>query len=978
MRIKQENTTLLQSVALKQRTAYGALGLFNNSLQKGSPADEFCAKHLSITPALIPHFGKANEPGLKVRHLSEVARQIIEPDPKKGFKPDHNVAAIDLGTGTAKMDIAYTDGDYDSFREDTQMKALLERIKEGQKQNKQLMGQHLFNGQVQKISLDETRMTDIEMKFFKELKSIEQLPTELRLNDKTAPVFEYLKEINTQTPNQKLNGDETRILGTIGKIQDNLDKNMLNEAEIDRLKHVFTLFSKELKKHHVDQRDIVIKGTEWFRQADQQQLKAILNDQECNPLSLSIEEMSSTEEGNMAYRAGVRHLGLKDNTKTIYLVIGDGSTEWMFGTGPRLTDGYLNRYWDLGCGGLGFDSKNPFDLGQVQKAIRVFDYKKSSRIFEDSTISYRQLQKEAQDKRRLALIKPGNVFTTLRDLEIKHHQPDIYEVMPVDEQEKDKKKPAIFRQRGLSKDRVKSYLTQNGLTILKNERDRLIRLEKCYNQWTPGSFFQKDKKELQDKIKALQEMPAKLVILFRSMELLGIETIRFANTGGISIGMLVDNILAQKRERYDKEYADDLLAFFTEKAKSPSVKNLAVSLSEYGDIGFSAKTRDAIVEKLLYRFINSKIDYSRNGSPKTRLKPETVKPSDVITDGIRGRLVLNDTSPKGVEKVVNKLIELIQNKKIKVLGIDNYPAQWTLTPDKTFYNSLNDNGLPYLNKTTIENLVKTLKIHQPNQALKDSRDKKWGYTTLQFDLETEDGIPLELQIRGSLTNWMAEVDRILYDIRNDKELPLEFKKFEKHAILLQKKFGNDEMDRYFQYIRDYYTYVRQKELDNNYPSLNRPQLPENTIIDEHGVMGTKGGDVTAQFSVEHFMKMLKGIAGEKDYLELTPLEEEELYDRLSEIPVDTLFDQNGTDPLQENVSGRVFVERVTSDKIKMSFNINRMRTGGPSVGTALLNLNTKQWTVPDNQSEMWDSDKDPRVLFDMLYYDGLHLSRRVS
>ncbi len=632
---------------------------------------------------------------------------------------------------------------------------------------------------------------------------------------------------------------------------------LLNFKEITRLKKAIKHFSNLLAKHNITEASQVkITGTEWLRHANPEQIEKIFSDRDANPLSLKPDVLDTTDEGNVAYRSAVRHLGLKENTKTIFFEIGSGSTEWMFGTGPSTTDGYFNRYLPIGSKSLGLS--DPFNYKQIKEAKKLIVNARQA-VAKKSTGAYQKILKnEVED--RIPLISPSIPFRVLREILIQKGKADIFEL---ERTPTDKDEEIIRLQNGLTLETVNHFLSPQGLKELASH---VQKLEKEKNK----GFNWFNKKKIEDRINTIQNIPRKLLILQESMQYLGLEKINFANSGGLKVGLLVDKIKEQKQIRYEKTIAKTLHEKFENQAKKSIILNgFQRKLQGLGHISFQAKSEKSIIEKLLYRYIDTKQDYK---TPEEAMK--------TITDGVRGRLILNNTSEEGVAEMVELLISQIGSGTIEVLGIDNYPASWSEI--ETLINSeetdkltgyLNKNGIPYLNAENCIKLSKAIKKASEQHQLKKSRDKKWGYTTLQFDLRIKDDklesgfVDVELQVRGTPVNWIGELDRILYDIRNGKDLPSDLKKFKLHAEILKNQFGNDQMNSYYNYIKDWYRYARQLELSD--PTAQKPQFPDDKlkIFDKSNVLGKmsltrtnriKFYDASDYFKAETMLKKLKG------------------------------------------------------------------------------------------------------------------------
>ena len=189
----------------------------------------------------------------------------------------------------------------------------------------------------------------------------------------------------------------------------------------------------------------------------------------------------------------------------------------------------------------------------------------------------------------------------------------------------------------------------------------------------------------------------------------------------------------------------------------------------------------------------------------------------VVPDGLAGRLVLTDTSKKGMSEFTNILAEAIKRNKLKIISIRNYQ---------------HEDGAAYLSDEMIDTLVKATKergkgFNRPIKIFdRESSIQPMGYTSLHINVWME-GVGLtELQVRGSLIDKLAETLHIFYDTRSGKEL---FYKYQSNPDIVKisnqiKAMTEEETESYLAYAKSYYSYVRRVEAGE---SLSAPQLPDN-------------------------------------------------------------------------------------------------------------------------------------------------------
>jgi hypothetical protein len=121
-------------------------------------------------------------------------------------------------------------------------------------------------------------------------------------------------------------------------------------------------------------------------------------------------------------------------------------------------------------------------------------------------------------------------------------------------------------------------------------------------------------------------------------------------------------------------------------------------------------------------------------------------------DSFGARLVMDDCSPEGVQKVVDKIIEQVDKGELEILAIDNY------------YGT---DGTPYFSDAQVE----TIRQHclDKGQIVEiNISEKASGYTTCQINVKHKNGVISEFQIRGSEINKQAEVEHLYYDFCQNK------------------------------------------------------------------------------------------------------------------------------------------------------------------------------------------------------------------
>lgn len=203
-----------------------------------------------------------------------------------------------------------------------------------------------------------------------------------------------------------------------------------------------------------------------------------------------------------------------------------------------------------------------------------------------------------------------------------------------------------------------------------------------------------------------------------------------------------------------------------------------------------------------------------------------------IGDLIGLRLILDDVSPDNMGKVTGQIVDAIKNKKLDLIELNNYHGK---------------NNLSYFSEGQIETIQAA--VRHAGKADKSGRKimifsgeeavKSSGYTTSQMNVKYNNGALGEFQIRGRQTNKIAELEHIVYDLRQGKNLSKGveevhsiYSKIEKAAKSLNRK----QFKMYQSYLSDVYEHARKTEL-GIFPNP-KPVLPK-TIKAELGIESLK-------------------------------------------------------------------------------------------------------------------------------------------
>lgn len=186
-----------------------------------------------------------------------------------------------------------------------------------------------------------------------------------------------------------------------------------------------------------------------------------------------------------------------------------------------------------------------------------------------------------------------------------------------------------------------------------------------------------------------------------------------------------------------------------------------------------------------------------------------------IGDLVGTRLVLDDISPDGIQKVVDNLCKAIENGKIDVTEINNYAKSSSRYFSQAHFKQIDKSA------ARVHMKVKNL---DTDKQLSES-----GYVTTQMNIVHSNGAQGELQIRGKLMMKYAEIEHIPYDIRMGKNIGKNIPELEsfyrpvQDAVTKLKRNGLDK--EYDNYILKCYQYIRKYELGEIQGEFKLPKLP---------------------------------------------------------------------------------------------------------------------------------------------------------
>lgn len=206
-----------------------------------------------------------------------------------------------------------------------------------------------------------------------------------------------------------------------------------------------------------------------------------------------------------------------------------------------------------------------------------------------------------------------------------------------------------------------------------------------------------------------------------------------------------------------------------------------------------------------------------------KLSRKVLKGSDIssieaakaeVGDLVGTRIILDDISEAGIQKVVDNICKGIESGKIKIKNIENYTKS----------------SRPYFTPAQCDQIQQSAARKGYEMAsMKHSKPSKSGYVTAQMDVVYSNGARGELQIRGELMHRYCEIEHIPYDIRQGKNIGKNIPELEQFykpvedAVTTLKRKGLDKI--YDDYILSCYRYIRKYERGKIKGQFKLPQFP---------------------------------------------------------------------------------------------------------------------------------------------------------
>jgi ppGpp synthetase/RelA/SpoT-type nucleotidyltranferase len=215
-----------------------------------------------------------------------------------------------------------------------------------------------------------------------------------------------------------------------------------------------------------------------------------------------------------------------------------------------------------------------------------------------------------------------------------------------------------------------------------------------------------------------------------------------------------------------------------------------------------------------------------------------------IQDSIGFRLILKEGSVKDMDRCIQSLAQCIQDHRMQLMEIRDYHGPYC----PSYLSAQNLETLLNAQKKANGQLPHPLKplpiqvTHQTATALKLS-----GYTALQLKVRFRNETLGELQIRGPQVDQVANVEHLVYDIRQGKSLSgknvSSFRGLEKRKLeTLIQNLSSEQTQDYMDYLAHYYQKARMLEVGEkpeftpvladslrSFPQLALPRINESSF-----------------------------------------------------------------------------------------------------------------------------------------------------
>ncbi len=268
------------------------------------------------------------------------------------------------------------------------------------------------------------------------------------------------------------------------------------------------------------------------------------------------------------------------------------------------------------------------------------------------------------------------------------------------------------------------------------------------------------------------------------------------------------HIEAKKQEL--RPIADEAAKLF-EKQYAEAAAQVDDILGRYGRIDGRPKTAVSVLDKLARKAVDKKRVYRTL---------DDVLPD--VGDAVGTRLILPRGNVAEVSQLVNALAKAVREGRLVITEINNYRGA---------------KGHPYFTDAHINLLMEAADIARARGFSSENlvvvhvgekASKVSGYTTAQVNVIYRNGARGELQIRGPEINRFAEVEHIVYDMRQGKTLPGNLPGALKNQFRvlfdLIRQLPGDLYNVYLNHISE--AYNRYRMLEKGLGAIQEPVLPD--------------------------------------------------------------------------------------------------------------------------------------------------------
>lgn len=355
-------------------------------------------------------------------------------------------------------------------------------------------------------------------------------------------------------------------------------------------------------------------------------------------------------------------------------------------------------------------------------------------------------------------------------------------------------------------------------------------------------------------------LPTKFAILAESMEALGLRTVRFGSPGGMKAGVMQDVILRHHPEAardaklrtavQELEPIGETLAQRNKEQFADSIAQVDEIFGEHGRVIGRPKSDSSVTDKLARKVIDKGREY-----------PTAEAATPDVGDAIGTRLIMRNGSAAEADQVAQSLATAIREGKIEITEINNYRGA---------------DGLPYFTDEHVQAFMKSADIAKSKSLSTvgseemtivntgEKATKASGYTTTQMNVRHRNGALGELQIRGPQIDRFAEIEHIIYDMRQGKTLAGDFPS----ALRSQldgvrgtlKGLSKEQFDTYLAYVSD--DYKRYRMIENGVTNVPEPMLPQSLQEFPHLELG----------NIDRLHSMVLGVKNLKKVSPLLPFQ----------------------------------------------------------------------------------------------------------